>query len=296
MKARWKCSSLLISLSMALIVGCGPQTQEQRVQSAQSDYQKIREQFVSQEGYSFHGRTKLLTGTTANANLVNFSGRVQGKDTIMNVKLSMPEQKRAKTLSLMSKDNRLFAKMEGTANWQPVNQNNLSFQQEFNNWDPKFCFKQMEELGSKITPLNEDLGNDNIRALRVTLDSSKLKSWLTSQLKRQNTSVQVQSVQAPHVARLPFAFTLTDGQMQRRNAGFSIQQADANINDIVSGMDLEAEYTVYYEQSSMLPTKLVMDIRSEYVLNNQRVNEHSEVETYLLSYGQEYNNMPTPTP
>jgi hypothetical protein len=53
----------------------------------------------------------------------------------------------------------------------------------------------------------------------------------------------------------------------------------------VDQMDLEAEYTIYYDKSTMLPTSLLMSISSQYDMNDQRVQEHSQVETYIQNYG-----------
>jgi len=292
MTASWKRSGFLLSLAIILLVGCNPQSDGQRIQSAQADFAKVRDQFLSQQGYSFHGRTKLLTGTTANGNLVNFAGRVNGRDTLLDVELSMPEEKRAKTLSLLSRDQKLFAQMDGKGPWQPVGGDNHSLRQEFNNWDPRFSFQQMDEMAARIIPLNENTGNANISSLRVVLDSTKLKGWLAEQLRKQNGAVQVQSV--AHAARIPYAVTLSDGQMTQPRRGVTVQKADSNVKDVISGMDLEAQYTVYYDRTSMLPTRLLMNIRSDYTINNQRINEHSEVQTYLLNYGQKF-NLPAPS-
>lgn len=50
-------------------------------------------------------------------------------------------------------------------------------------------------------------------------------------------------------------------------------------------MDVNAEYTVYYNKTSKLPTTITMSIQSQYDLNGRRVREHSQVETYLQNYG-----------
>jgi hypothetical protein len=87
--------------------------------------------------------------------------------------------------------------------------------------------------------------------------------------------------------------TLSDGLRRSARPGARIQSAEPNVNEMIDQMELEAEYTVYYNETTKLPTSLVMSIRSEYDLNDQRVQEHSQVETFILDYG---NNRELPDP
>jgi hypothetical protein len=294
MTTYFKRTGFLLTSFLVLLVGCGPHTSQ--VQSAQNDFAKIRDNFLSQQGFSFQGNTRLLTGTTSNQNLVNFSGKVNGKDTLLDVKISMPEERRAKSVSLLSKNQKLYANVDGQTGWHAVDANNQPIKQEFTNWDPKFGFQQMDKMAAKIVPLSQDTGKKDIKAIKVVLDSAKLKSWLAEQMKKQSASVHVHSkgnAHQPYRAKIPFAFTLSDGQLSPAG-GASIKRVETDIKDVISSMELEAVYTVYYNQTSMLPTNMVMNIRSRYIHNSQRINEYSEVQTYLMNYGRQY-TLPDPT-
>lgn len=278
-KRIWIGSIFLLAVSG--MIGCSP---GQDNASGQASFEQVRDRFLTQQTYDYHGRTKLLVGNSANGNLVNFSGKKQGDQTYLKVTVSLPEEKRTSTMSLLSKNQTLYSKAHDAAEWQPVAANNQSLQQEFANWDPGFGFQQMDEMRAQVIALDDDEPKDGRRAFRVLLDSQKLKTWLTEQMKLQASS----TVQAQPVPRLKVAMTLSDSNWQRNGAGVRVlgTQVNSRIQDIIDHMDVEAEYTVFYDEREMLPTNITMNIRSEYDLQDQRVQEHSEVETYLENYAQ----------
>jgi hypothetical protein len=276
LNAAW---AAVIALSLA---GCNqPQAKEQ---NAEGTYAALRDRFSAQQSFYFYGRTKLLAGQTANGNAVNFSGQKQGNDIYMKVRLSFPERKRVDTLSLLSKDRRLYAKLSDETGWRSLDKRDVSLQQEFNNWNPVFSFQQIEEMRKSVLPLDDRNPHDHVEAIRVLLDSDKMKAWLARQMKQQ-VGGQIQSA---HVPKLKAAMQLSDGDWRRFAEGTRIQanQTRGDIDELIDQMELEAEYTIYYDRRSMLPTSLVMSIRSEYDLDDQRVHEHSQVETFLQDYGQ----------
>lgn len=280
-----------VMVMFAVLTGCNNQQPQESQQSAEAAYTEVRNRFLAQEGYAFHGRTKLLAGDTANGNLVNFSGQKQGKELFMNVKLSFPEQKRVDSMSLFAQGERLYAKFDDREPWQPVNSGTFSLQQELNNWSPEFNFEQMEEMRTRVVPLEDKVPNDQIAAFRVLLDSNKLKSWLAQQMKNQ-VGGQIQTLYNP---KLKLAMKLSDEEMSELKQGARVQAAQTmrEIDEIIDHMELEAEYTVYYDTKQMLPTGMVMNIRSEYDLDDQRVFEHSQIETFLRNYGRQP-SMPRP--
>ncbi|MBR8660900.1 MULTISPECIES: hypothetical protein [Bacillales] len=277
---------VFLPLLCAVLAGCNTMGDRPNAQAA---YDQVRDRFAEQESFAFYGQTKLLTGDTANANVVSFSGRKHKEGILMNVKLSQPEQKRVQTLSLLSRQERLFVKQESDREWKSAGLDG-SFRQELNNWDPVFAFRQMDEMKKSVLPLTDRNTADDIEAVRVLLDSTKLKNWLAEQMKQQ-AGLHVQSAHQP---RLKLAMTLSDGAWRALRQGVSIQAAETNVDEMIDQMELEAEYTVYYNKTTMLPTSLVMSIRSEYDANNQRVLEHTRVETFLQNYGQ-VQPLPNPT-
>ncbi len=278
----------LLVLSFMAVVGC--QASETR-QGAAAKYAAVRDRFFAQDSFSFHGRTKLLTASAANANAVHFSGQVQGKDVYLNVKLSFPDAKRVDTLSLLSKGPQLYAKLSGDTAWQPVHHQDVSLQQEFLNWNPLFGFRQMDEMKANVLPLRDAVTDDNLEAVRVVLDSNKLKAWLAQQMKEQ-VGGRIQAARAP---RLKAAMSLSDQGWRELEQGARVQAARTReeIDEIIDHMELEAEYTLFYDRVSLLPTQTVMAIRSAYTLDGQRVHEHTEIETFLQNYGQRY-QLPVP--
>jgi len=258
------------------LTGCN-----QAAQQADTEYAQIRERFQQQQAFSFHGRTKLLTGDTANGNVVNFSGQKQGSDLLMNVKLSFPERKRVDSMSILAKDQMLYMMTGDNQGWRPVDGRDGSIRQELDNWNPVATFRQMDELKASVIPVDDRTPEDNLRAVRVLFDSTKLKQWLAQQMKSQAGT----TIQTAHAPRLKLAMTLSDGEWRNRKPGMSVQATEPNIDQIIDQMELEAECTIYYDQTSMLPTSTVMSIRSQYDVNNQRVHEHSQVETFLQDYG-----------
>lgn len=280
MKGRY--SALIGSCLLLVLASAAGCTRENAQQSAEGNYVKVRDQFLAQQAYEFHGRTQLLTGNTTNGNLVNFSGKKQRDQTYLTVSLSVPEKNQADTMSLLSKNQQLYAKFSDKESWKPV-EGDQSLQQEFANWDPVYSFEQMDAMRTKVIPLADRSPDDGRKAFRVLLDANKLKTWLAEQMTAQARS-KVQSIATP---KLKLAMTLSESEWKRRPAGARIQAAEtkSKINEIIDQMEVEAEYTVYYDEKRMLPTSLIMNIRSEYDMQNQRVNEHSEIETYLLNYG-----------
>ncbi len=285
--------TLLIGLLLTLIVGC----QQQRIkQDAASDYATVRDRFMAQNSYSFHGQTKLLTDSSANANYVNFFGQKQNQDVFMQVKLSFPDQQNVNTLSLVSKNQRLFAKMHKDDAWKPVDGQDVSIQQEFANWHPEFNFAQMDELRSSIVEVGDKNRTDNTKQLKVTLDPVKLKAWLGDQMKQQ---VQAKTT-STFAAKLKGALRLSDGNWRHAPSGVHAQSGNAatterKINEILRTMTIEAYYTITYNQMSMLPSSSEMTIRSAYNLDGKRVNEQSQIVTHLQNYGHSY-TLPEPTP
>lgn len=277
------------TLLLATLVGCNPTG---KMQNADGAYTAVRDSFLDQQAFTFYGRTKLLTGDTANGNVVNFSGQKQGEDLLLNVKLSDPDRKRAESMSLLTKGQELFAKTSDSEAWRNVGNRELSLQQELNNWNPVFSFQQIEEMRKSVLPLDDRNRQDNLEAVRVVLDSTKLKSWLAQQMKQQ-VNVGTQSTHSP---RMKLAMRLSDEKRLLSSPGPRVQAAEQknNIDEIIDQMELEAEYTIYYDRASMLPTSLVMSIRSEYDIGDQRVVENSEVQTYLQDYGK-VRALPDPT-
>lgn len=275
----------LLTLLCTAVSGCNQMGVKQNAVSA---YEQVRDQFSNQQSFAFYGRTKLLTANSANANMVNFSGRKDGEAVYMNVKLSVPEKKRVDTLSLLNQGDKLYAKVGNEQNWKSVEGTGGALRQEMNNWSPVFSFQQMDEMKSRVLPMVDENPNDDLEAVRVVLDSAKLKNWLVAQMKEQaaaGTTIQ-STATATHKPKLKLAMNLSDGNWNKRQNGLSIQANEPPaVNDIVDQMDLDAEYTIYYHKSSMLPTSLLMSISSAYDMNDQRVQEHSQVETYIQNYG-----------
>ncbi|MFY0544611.1 hypothetical protein [Brevibacillus sp. H7] len=268
------------TLLIASLTGCNQMGQN--AQDADAAYAQIRDRFQEQQAFSFYGRTKLLTGDTANGNVVNFSGQKQGDDLLMNVKLSFPERKRVDSMSILAKGQKLYARSGDRQGWRIVDGRDGSLRQELNNWNPSFNFQQMNEMKASVVTEVDRNPEDNLQAVRVLFDSTKLKNWLSQQMKEQ-TGTQIQTVHSP---RLKLAMTLSDGDWKNRRPGMTVQATEPNIDQIIDQMELEAECSIYYDQTTMLPTSTVMSIRSQYDLNNQRVQEHSQVETFLQDYGQ----------
>lgn len=299
MRKGWTFGIMTTMLCSAL-VGCNQMGVKQDPSSA---YDQVRDQFSSQPSYAFYGQTKLLTANSANANMVNFSGRKDGDAVYMKVKLSVPDEKRVDTLSLLNQGDRLYAKEGNEQDWRSVGTKDAALQQELNNWSPIFSFQQMDEMKKNVRTLPDENPDDDLEAIRVTLDSAKLKSWLATQMREQTgtgagSGAGIQSTSDfHHKPKLKLAMALSDGKWKQSHAkqtGPSIQSKEKpDVENIVDQMDVEAEYTIYYNKKSMLPTNLTMSIRSAYDLNDQRVREHCQVETYLQNYGRV---QPLPSP
>lgn len=283
--------TISVLLSLAVLAGCGPR--QQTTQSAENDFPLVKEQLLAEESYEFYGQTKLLAEPEVNSNLVNFSGQKQANDMLMKVKLSFPEQNRAQDLALLSKNSELYAKREQDPTWRKVSRDDTGFSQEFNNWNPEFTFRQMEEMRTRVVPGPDNNPNDTIKVMRVHLDSNKLKSWLSSQMKQQTAGVRVQSTHSP---KLKIAMKLTDGIWKKPPEGVRVQTAAThrNIDEIINNMNIDAIYTISYDSKSMLPTYMEMSIRSAYDKEGHRIRENSQVETFFRNYGRGY-QLPDPT-
>lgn len=277
----------LIALVLLLLTGCNAKVNN--TASAEVKYAQVRDNFLSQSAYSFYGRTKLVTGTNSNSNLVNYSGVVQDKDVYLDVKLSYPDDKRVTTMSLLSKGPDLFAKVNNGSGWTPVQGHEFSLRQEFENWNPIVNVKQMNEMCAQVLPLKDKVTNDNLEAVRVVLDSGKMKEWLRNQV-RQPQAASTQSVHAP---KLKAALSISDHPKRLGTAQIASNPSNNNLENMIDNMELEAEYTIYYHKKSMLPTQMTMAIRSQYVYENQNIVEHSEIETFLRNYGKP-SQLPTP--
>lgn len=286
---------MTVLLSLAVLAGCG--AQQQTKQSAENDFPLMKDQLLAEKSYEFYGQTKLVSDPEVNNNLVNFSGQKQDADMLMKVKLSFPEQNRAEDLALLSKSDQLYAKRGQDQAWTQVGKNNVAFTQEFNNWNPEFSFRQMDEMRVRVVPGPDNNPNDSIKVMRVHLDPAKLKSWLSSQMKEQmgtlQTKAQTKAVRPP---RLKMAMKLSDGDWNKLPQSAHVQSAanHRNIDDIIGNMDLDAVYTISYDYTNMLPTHMQMSIRSAYNKEGQRVVENSQIETYFRNYGRGY-QLPDPT-
>lgn len=277
---------LIVALTFLLLTGCNANNDQA---TAQMRYAQVRDHFLSQNAYSFYGQTKLVTGTTTNSNLVNYSGVVQDQDVYLDVRLSYPDEKRVTTMSLLSKGPQLFAKLSPTSGWAPVHGEDFSIRQEFENWNPILNVQQMDQMRAQVLPLRDRNTGDTLEAVRVLLDSDKMKQWLRSQVRHPQTM----STQSVHMPKLKAALSLSD--QPKRLGGMEIQ-ADTtknNLENMIDNMEIEAEYTLYYDKKHMLPTQMTMAIRSQYVYQNQNIVEHSEIETFLRNYGKT-TSLPTP--
>lgn len=276
----------LLAAALAAMSGCSQMGVQQ---NGSTSFEMVRDQFTAQPGYEFYGRTKVLISNSANGNMVNFSGRKDGGTTYMNIKLSDPEQNRARTLSLLDQGGRmLYAKRENDREWRNAGGQQAALRQELNNWDPAYAFAQMDEMKQRVIAVRDDNRGDGVEAIQVVLDPAKLKSWLAEQLKEQ-AGVRVQSddsLPLQHRPSVKLAWMLSREDFTPGRTGASIQSVPAlDPSELVKRMDVEATYTIYYQKSSMLPTSILMSIRSAYDYGDQRIQEHSQVETYLQHYG-----------
>lgn len=282
-KVRMLC---LIAAALVFTGGCS----EMRVrENSSTAYAMVRDKFAAQQSYEFYGRTKVLSANSANGNMVNFSGRKDGTAAYMNIRRSHPEQSRAQTLSLLDQDGKkLYARLENDKDWREAGLQEAVLRQEWNNWDPAYAFAQMDEMKQRIIPLTSLRSARDVAAIEVVLDSAKLKKWLASQLREQQ-GARVQSAASfwPYQPSVKLAWRLTRGSgFAAGSAGAQVQSAPpSDLNEILKRMDVEAKYTIYYNKSSMLPTSITMSIRSAYNFRDQRVQEHSQVDTYLQNYG-----------
>ncbi|MED2009092.1 hypothetical protein P4V39_13615 [Brevibacillus borstelensis] len=296
MRKGW--SIVMLALLCGGLTGCNQMGVKQNADSA---FEQVRDRFSEQQAFAFHGTTKLVTGDTANGNVVSFSGRKTGDDMLMRVDFAVPEQKQAKSVSLLSKNEQIYVRTEGSAGWKNTSGQDAVFRQEMNNWDPVFAMEQINQMKKSVLPLQDRAPEDDIEAVRILMDSTKLKSWLAEQMKSQ-ASARTQShaggaavlqTEAIHQPRLKYALTLSDGTWNRPRTGATIQATEPPVDEIIDQMELEAEYTIYYNKNTKLPTNMTMSIRSEYDMNDQRVREYTQVETYLQNYGQA---IPVPDP
>ncbi|MED1781342.1 hypothetical protein P4V43_05830 [Brevibacillus fortis] len=262
-------------------------------QDANTTFEQVRDKFDGQKSYAFYGQTKLLTANSANANLVNFSGRKDGEAVYMNVKLSVPEENRVDNLSLLRQGDKLYTKHGQNESWKHVAGDSPALHQEMNNWNPIASFQQIDEMKRNVRMLPDENPKDDFEALGVVLDSAKLKSWLVAQMQEQTKSgARVQSIagrEKPYIPKLKIAMSLSEGNWRgtpAHRSGPTIQSKNkVDISELVNQMEVEAEYTIHYNKKTMLPTNMTMSIRSSYDLNDQRVKEHTQVETYLQQYG-----------
>ncbi|MEJ8543993.1 hypothetical protein [Brevibacillus borstelensis] len=296
MRKGW--SIVMLALLCGCLTGCNQMGVKQNADSA---FEQVRDRFAEQQAFTFHGRTKLVTGDTASGNAVSFSGRKAGGDMLMRVDFAVPEQKQAKSLSLLSKNEQLYVKSEGSPDWKNTSGHDTVFRQEMSNWDPVFAMEQINEMKKSVLPLKDRAPDDDIEAVRILMDSTKLKNWLAEQMKSQASArtesfaagASVMQTEAVHPPRLKYALKLSDGTWNRPRTGATIQSTEPPVDEIIDQMELEAEYTVYYNKNTMLPTNMTMSIRSEYDMNDQRVREYTQVETFLQNYGQV---IPVPDP
>lgn len=277
---------LLLALALLLLTGCNARDDKTE---AEVKYAQVRDHFLTQDAYSFYGRTKLVTGTTANSNLVNYSGVVQNKDVYLDVRLSYPDEKRVTTMSMVTRGPQLFARLNNGNGWSPVSGEDFSIRQEFENWNPILNVQQMDEMRSQVLPLRDRDTGDTLEAVRVLLDSDKMKKWLRSQIRHPQTM----STQSVHMPKLKAALSISDQPKRLGTAQIQSNPGTDNLENMIDNMELEAEYTVYYDKKHMLPTKMTMAIRSQYVYQNQNIVEHSEIETFLRNYGKT-TTLPTP--
>ncbi|MFS0555328.1 hypothetical protein [Brevibacillus sp. 179-C9.3 HS] len=271
-------------------------------QDPSTTFEQVRDKFDSQNSYAFYGQTKLLTANSSNANMVNFSGRKDGDAVYMNVKLSVPEENRVDDVSLLRQGEKLYTKDGQNEGWKNVAGDSPALQQEMNNWSPIASFQQIDTMKRTVRMLPDENPNDDFEALGVVLDSAKLKSWLVAQMQEQTKpGAKIQAIpgrEKPYIPKLKIAMSLSEGNWRgvpARQSGSTIQsKKKVDINELVNQMEVEAEYTIHYNKKTKLPTNLTMSIRSSYDLNDQRVKEHSQVETYLQQYGQ-VTPIPAPT-
>jgi len=276
-------------LVWSLVSGC---TQTEAQQSAEAEYLAVRDRFLSENSYAFWGETKMLTGNSASGSAVTFSGQVQDEDVFLNVRLPATEANRVNTLSLVTRDRRMYAKLGDDGTWQSVADGDAPFRRELDNWNPVAAFQQMEEMRTRVLPLRDQNQQDDLKAVRVLLDAHKLKQSLAKQLKQQLH----RRSDGAYVPRLKVAMNLPGERWRGADKGARIQadQARREIDNLIDNMELEAEYTLYYDALSYLPTRMVMKIRSEYDRAGQRVQEYTQVDTQIRNYGQRY-QLPQPS-
>lgn len=283
----------ICAMALVCTVVVGGCNQMNVKQDANTTFEQVRDKFEAQKSYAFYGQTKLLTANSANANMVNFSGRKDGEAVYMNVKLSVPEENRVDNLSLLSHGNKLYTKHDQNESWKHVAGDSPALHQEMNNWNPIASFQQIDNMKRNVRMLPDENPKDDFEAFGVVLDSAKLKSWLVTQMQEQTKSgAKVQSIagrEKPYIPKLKLAMSLSEGNWRgtpAHHSGPTIQsKKKVDVNELVNQMEVEAEYTIHYNKKTMLPTNMTMSIRSAYDLNDQRVKEHTQVETYLQQYG-----------
>ncbi|MCK9906257.1 hypothetical protein MXD63_40490, partial [Frankia sp. Cpl3] len=120
----------------------------------------------------------------------------------------------------------------------------FSLQDELDNWNPVFSFRQIDDTRKRVLPIPDRNPADDIEAVRVLLDSDKLKSWLAHQMKKQTAATaQVQS--STYMPKLKLALKLSDRDWRKHTSGAQIQAAPTrgDVDELIDLMQLEAEYT-----------------------------------------------------
>lgn len=269
---------LILFVSVLLLSGCSTFGTTENVQK---EYAAVNRTFKEQKNYQFHGQTRLLTGSDTNGNAVTFSGQVNEGDVLLNLQYSDPDRKRVENVSLLSGRNGMFVQRENQA-WRHAGLDGL-VRQEFANWNPLSVWQQMDMMKTNILPLQDNDKEDNVKAIRVLVDSRRLKEWLTSALK-ERFSQRVQSTTV--VPRVKYAMTLSQGmglgEARTQNVATITRE---EIDELVNQMELEAEYTVFYDVITKLPLEIDTNIRSDYHIRGQRIVEHTKIQTFLRNYG-----------
>lgn len=274
----------MIGTAVALMasIGLTACTMGTQQDNAAEIYQTTRENFLEQQSYYFDGSTEMRSDSMQVRNMVVFNGRVRNRqDVLMNLQLTFPEISKTDELMIASLDRKMYAKFPGEKAWQTVTQTDRMIRDEFNNWNPAFHFRQMDEMKQRIEPVDGSPQGD-LAQIRVVLDPGKMKKWLAGEMRKQ--SGQVNQL---HVKRIGQRLQLADGEVDRLRQDIKTQSKETQrmIDGIINTLQVEGEYILSVDTTRYLPTKLELNLRSQYMMNGESVSETTRVHTYLRDYG-----------
>lgn len=273
---------MIFLVVLIFFVGCNV-SPDKTAEDPMEVQRKILENMTDQKNYSFQGKTSIKLSQDDVQEVVQFNGYINNKEN-MYIDLDIagmegiPEEK----MQIVQFPQKMMVKYTDENEWQEVELNEQELFSEIKMMNPEYYLSLMGKNTSQTEWTDEKEG---MKGLLIKLDEEAVREQIETQLS----------------ASLDGGLTEEDIQEMKETLGMSDQEiaemqqelenqmneTRQQIEEMMNTMTIEAYYKIFYDPANLLIQNVEQNIKTDYQLEGEKVQETVMVNIQLTNYGKE---------